>query len=417
MTGVKAVIMAGGKGTRVSSIAPGIPKPMLPVCGKPVLAHQLACLKKNGITDIVLLTGYLHEAVEDYFGDGARFGCNIVYYTEDRPLGSGGALLKIPDLLSDDFFLINGDIIFDVDFKRFFDFHRSKKALVSLAAHPNSHPFDSSLLITDADDRVISWLGKDAERSIYKNLVNSGLHLLKKDFLKHLSINAEVVNLDNDILKPLLQTKGVFAYKTPEYIKDMGTPERYASVSNDVADGKVKRKNLVYKQKAVFLDRDGTLNQERGFIRTPDELQLVAGASEAVKRINDAGFLAIVITNQPVIARGECTLEELEHIHNKLETELGKAGAYLDDIFYCPHHPDKGFAGERPEYKINCNCRKPKPGLILEAAKKYNIELSGSVMIGDSARDEGAAVAAGCKPVLLNGITLLEAVESCLAAS
>jgi D,D-heptose 1,7-bisphosphate phosphatase len=166
--------------------------------------------------------------------------------------------------------------------------------------------------------------------------------------------------------------------------------------------GKVGQKNLSRPQRAVFLDRDGTINKLNGFVTKPENFELIDGAAEAVAGINRAGYLAIVITNQPVIARGEVSLEELETIHNKMETELGKQGAYLDDIFFCPHHPDKGFPGERPEYKIDCDCRKPKPGLILQAAKKYNIDLTASYMVGDDDRDLGAAVAAGCRPVLVN---------------
>jgi D,D-heptose 1,7-bisphosphate phosphatase len=151
------------------------------------------------------------------------------------------------------------------------------------------------------------------------------------------------------------------------------------------------------------LDRDGTINRLRGFIARPEEFELLEGAAEAIRKINLAGYLAIVITNQPVIARGEASLEDLELIHNKMEAELGRAGAFVDDIFFCPHHPGRGYPGERPEYKIDCSCRKPKPGLILEAAKKYNIDLSRSYMAGDDVKDVEAAKAAGCKPVYLGG--------------
>jgi D-glycero-D-manno-heptose 1,7-bisphosphate phosphatase len=108
-----------------------------------------------------------------------------------------------------------------------------------------------------------------------------------------------------------------------------------------------------------------------------------------------------VITNQPVIARGECGWQELNAINNKVEMLLGEKGAYLDDIFVCPHHPDKGFAGEQLEYKIDCECRKPKPGLLFKAAQKYNIDLDQSYMVGDHLRDYNAGTMAGCKSVIL----------------
>lgn len=162
-------------------------------------------------------------------------------------------------------------------------------------------------------------------------------------------------------------------------------------------------KNLSNKQKAVFLDQDGTINKYVGFLRNINDFELIDGVAEAIKNINASGYLAIVVTNQPVIARGEVAFQELEEIHNKMETELGLQGAYLDAIYYCPHHPHKGYEGEIPELKIECDCRKPKPGMLLKAAGDYNIDLSQSYMIGDGENDIKAGLAAGCKTVLING--------------
>ena len=165
----------------------------------------------------------------------------------------------------------------------------------------------------------------------------------------------------------------------------------------DILSGKVKARNLSQKQKAIFLDRDGTINKYVGFLTKPEEFDLLPGVAEAIRQINHSGYLCIVVSNQPVIARGDCTFEQLQEIHDKMETLLGQEGAFVDAIYYCPHHPDKGFEGERPAYKIDCNCRKPKPGLLLQAAKDWNIDLSQSYMIGDSDRDVEAGNAAGCK--------------------
>jgi len=397
---MKVVIMAGGKGTRVSSIASDIPKPMIPICGKPILEHQIECLKKNGLTEIILVIGHLGEHIKDHFGNGKRFGCNITYYNETEPLGTAGALYKLKHL-SDDFILLNGDIIFDIDFSRMINFHREKKAHVTLAVHPNSHPFDSAVLFTNNDNQVTRWLNKEDERTYYKNQVNAGIHILSTEFLKKCPQSKDKVDLDRDMLKPSISGGKIYAYSTPEYIKDMGTPERYAQVMSDIENGIVNQKNLSVKQKCIFLDRDGTINIFNDFIKKPEDFELIEGAAEAIKIINSLGYLAIVITNQPVIARGEVDFETLDLIHMKMETELGKHGAYIDDLFYCPHHPDKGFEGERPEYKINCDCRKPKPGLILKAAEKYNIDLLQSYMVGDDMRDINAGKNAGCIPVFL----------------
>jgi D-glycero-D-manno-heptose 1,7-bisphosphate phosphatase len=407
--------MAGGKGKRIAEIAGNIPKPMIPLWNKPILEYQLDCLKHYGLTDIIMITGHLGSSIKDYFHNGMHFGCTINYYHEEEPLGTAGALFRILSSLSEDFLLLNGDTIFDIDFNRFIKFHREKKAVATIVVHPNSHPYDSALIIPDSSCRIIKWLNKEDPRRYYKNLVNSGIHLLTKDILSlYLAENtqnlSEKIDLDRDILKPLVPSGRLYAYKTPEYIKDMGTPDRYMEVKNDIHLGLVQAKNLSSPQRAVFLDRDGTLNKIKGFIKKSGDMELLPGAAEAVSGINHSGYLAVVITNQPVIARGEASLEDMEEIHGKMETDLGREGAYLDDIFFCPHHPDKGFPGERPEYKIDCECRKPKPGLFFQAAEKYHIDLSRSYMIGDDHRDMEAAMAAGCRPVFISPVPYNDAV-------
>lgn len=403
------VIMAGGRGTRIASLAPNLPKPMIPIEGVPVLEREIDCLRNQGFTDIVLTVSYLAEVIMDYFGDGSKispvtkkpFGVHISYYVEKEPLGNAGALFKIKDRLTDDFLLLNADFIFDVDFKRFIDYHYQKGGLVTLFTHPNSHPYDSGLIITDKDKAVTQWLTKEDSRpQWYKNRVNAGLHVINKKALD-ISIDTPKIDLDRQVLKPLCGTGKMFAYDSPEYVKDMGTPDRYQQVCKDYREGIVQAKNLRNKQKAIFLDRDGTINKYVGFLTNIDQFELLPGVAETIRKINESGYLAIVVTNQPVIARGEVTLEELDMIHNKMETLLGKEGAYLDAIYYCPHHPDKGFPGERPEYKIVCDCRKPKPGMLLRASKEFNIDLSQSYMIGDSETDVQTGINAGCKSELL----------------
>ena len=288
------------------------------------------------------------------------------------------------------------------------DFHKQHGGLVTLFTHPNSHPYDSGLIIADEKGNVVKWLAKEDERpQWYNNRVNAGLHVIDPKVLdwalERLEIDEETkmpkgkVDLDRQILKPLCGSGQMFCYDSPEYVKDMGTPERFHQVESDFRNGVVQGKNLKNKQKAIFLDRDGTINKYVGFLRKIDEFELIEGVSEAIKKINQSGYLAIVVTNQPVIARGEVSWEELHEIHRKMETLLGKDGAYIDGMYICPHHPDKGFEGERPEYKIDCDCRKPKPGLLLQAAKDFNIDLAESYMIGDSGRDVEAGERAGVK--------------------
>ena len=398
---MKAVIMAGGRGTRITSMVSDIPKPMIKIEGKPVLEREIEYLREQGFTDIILTVGYLGQVIVDYFGDGSTFGVNIDYYFENEPLGNAGALFRIKDKLTDDFLLLNADAIFNVDFSRFVEAHKKYGGLVTLFTHPNDHPYDSGLIIADENGAVLQWLTKEDERpKWYKNRVNAGIHILSPKVLEN-EPDTPKIDLDRQILKPLAGTGKMFIYDSPEYTKEMGTPERYEDVCADLRSGRLQAKNLKNKQKAVFLDRDGTINKYVGFLRDIDDFELLPGAAEAIRKINRSGYLAVVVTNQPVVARGEVMVERLNEIHNKMETLLGSEGAYVDAVYYCPHHPDKGFEGEVPEMKIDCECRKPKPGMLLKAAEAYNIDLSQSWMVGDGKHDIGAGLAAGCHSALI----------------
>lgn len=411
---MKTVIMAGGKGTRISSVASDIPKPMIKIEGKPVLQHEIECLRDQGFTDIIITVSHLAEHIVSYFGNGSAFGVNIEYYIEEKPLGNAGALFKLRDRFKNEpFLLLNADSIFDIDFIRFTDYHFSKGGLVTLFTHPNSHPYDSGLIISDNNGAVQKWLTKEDDRpEWYQNRVNAGLHVIDPAALDATGIDPETVgtevngktfkiDLDRQVLKPFCGTGKMFCYDSPEYVKDMGTPDRFSSVCNDYSEGIVKAKNLKNTQKAIFLDRDGTINKYVGFLRNIDDFELMDGVAEAIKAINSSGYLAIVVTNQPVIARGEVSFEELGLIHNKMETLLGEKGAYLDGIYFCPHHPHKGFEGEVAELKIDCQCRKPKPGMLFTASEDFNIDLSNSWMVGDGENDIKTGSAAGCKTALI----------------
>jgi len=407
---MKTVIMAGGKGTRIASVNSEVPKPMIPILGKPILEYQLECLREQGWREIILVIGHLGQVIQDYFGDGSGlspatgkpFGVSIEYVVETEPLGTAGALFLLKDKLEEDFLLLCGDVIFDIDVDRFYRFHKARGGVATLFTHPNSHPYDSGIIMADEAGRVTNWLHKEDPRQWYRNRVNAGLHFFShRIFEQGLFQELKKVDLDREVLKPLISTGRLFVYDSPEYVKDMGTPDRFYAVTEDIRSGKVQSKNLARKQKCVFLDRDGTINRYVGFLRNIDEFELLPGAAEAIRRINESGYLAIVATNQPVIARGEVTVPELREIHNKMETLLGQEGAYVDAIYYCPHHPHKGFEGEIPELKFDCACRKPKPGLLLQAAEDFNIDLSASYMVGDGENDVQCGIRAGCTAVKL----------------
>jgi D-glycero-D-manno-heptose 1,7-bisphosphate phosphatase len=396
---MKAVIMAGGFGKRIAKFYTDRPKPMIEVCGKPVLEHQIENLKEYGITDIIIVVHHMKEKIIRYFGDGSEFGVNISYYEEESPLGTAGALVQIKDRLSDSFLLINGDLIFNIDFGQMITYHIEKKAIATLLVHPNSHPYDSELVVCENDGTVTDWFKNDGSGN-YRNCINAGVHILSKEVLDS-SFDNEKLNLRTDIIMPFIGTGRVFAYRSAEYVKDMGTSDRLKHVSADFENGIVASRRADKKQKAVFLDRDGTINKYKGYITSPNQLELISGVADAIRKINNSGYLAIVVTNQPSIAMGRISFAVLDEIHSKLDTLLGDSGAYTDALYFCPHHPDSGFEGEIAELKKVCDCRKPSDGMLRKAAEDFNIDLSQSFMVGDSDRDILAGINAGCTPIFL----------------
>jgi D,D-heptose 1,7-bisphosphate phosphatase len=397
---MKTVIIAGGKGTRISGVAGELPKALIPVAGKPVLERQVELAKRYGFTDFLFLTGYLGEEIEAYFGDGARWGVRIACYREQEPLGTAGAFAAVAGRLTTDCWVFYGDTVMDFDMERMLDFHRSRRADATLFLHPNDHPFDSDLVEVTGEGRISTFYPKP-HHGYHRNLVNAALYILSPSILRYIPAGQKC-DFGKDVFPQALAADArLYGYVSAEYIKDMGTPGRYETVCADVSSGKVAQLNSRNKRPAFFLDRDGVINREVDLLAAPEQLELLPGAAEAISRINRTGYLAIVVTNQPVIARNLCSLHTLQHIHNKMETLLGEAHAYLDAIYFCPHHPDKGYPEERPEYKTDCSCRKPKPGMLLQAAQEWNIDLSGSYMIGDRPADIQAGETAQVKQSIM----------------
>ncbi len=392
---MKLVIIAGGKGTRLG--LKDIPKPMCPLAGKPLLEHQIELAKRYGLEEVFLLSGHLAHVIRDYFGDGSRFGFSIRHITEETPMGTAGCLRLLPPM-EDRFMVLYGDVVMDCDLGAFMRFDAAfPDSMGTLAVHPNNHPQDSDLLeLEEGSSRVTRILPKPHPLDLdYRNLTNAAAYVFSPAIVDHV---AEGEDLARDVFPRLLaEGKELRAYATAEYLRDMGTVERLKEIERDWHTGLIARRNRAIARPAVFLDRDGVINPDMGDHPGVEKFQLLPGVEEAVRRLNDSDYLAVLVTNQPMIAKGFVTREEVEKTHRRLETLLGRRGAYLDAIFYCPHHPEKGFAGEVPELKTDCPCRKPKPGMLLEAASRFNIDLPRSWMVGDSARDMAAGHAAGCR--------------------
>lgn len=395
------VIIAGGKGTRLG--LQDIPKSMVEMDGRPLLEHQILLAARYGIRDFIILSGHLADVITRYVRNGERWGVRITHRTETRPMGTAGCLRLAEDLLKERFLVLFGDLVLDMDLNRLFAFDRNRDSLGTLVVHPNDHPQDSDLLDTDEKGTITAFHAKPhPSGAIHRNLVNAAVFVLSPSIFNHIHPE-KPLDFGKDIFPAVVKSGGLLrAYRTPEYIKDMGTVDRLEHVRRDVASGTVTQRNLSHPRAAIFLDRDGVIVDDMQNSADRNRLHLLPGVANAVRAINQRGWLAIVITNQPGLAKGFFSADDLTLFHNQLEWSLGTQGAYLDAIYYCPHHPDIGFEGEVPSLKVDCPCRKPKPGLLFEAGNTFNVDMHHSWMIGDQPTDMAAGKAAGCHTLLIH---------------
>jgi histidinol-phosphate phosphatase family protein len=400
----QAVILAGGKGTRLQERLQGLPKPLIDICGKPLLERQIELLKSYGFEQILILVNHGAQQILDFCQSRDQWNIDVQCIDDGTPLGTAGAVIKTFPLLADDFLVVYGDTMFDIDLARFQAFHeQDPSAGATLFLHPNDHPQDSDLVGMDESNRISAFYPYPHPPGTYlPNLVNAGMYYFRKSALQAWAGNKQLLDFGKHIF-PVLIDQGVVlrGYNSPEYIKDCGTPARLDKVSTQYESGLIAGANLRFKQKLVFLDRDGTINHLVDHLSKLEDFELLPGVAKAISALNKSGYRTVLVTNQPVIARGDCTPEELEQIHCKMQTLLGQEGAYLDRIYFCPHHPDKGFANEVPELKIACQCRKPAIGMLEQAKADLNADFSASWMIGDSTADLLAAHTAGVHSILL----------------
>jgi D,D-heptose 1,7-bisphosphate phosphatase len=373
------------------------------VGGKPVLQHQLELAAAMGIEEVTIFSGHLAEKIHDFVGDGSRFGLKVRIFTESEPMGNAGAILQSLDLLPGHFFVVYGDLMLAVDLRRIAKLHMDREADLTILVHPNDHPQDSDLVETDANDSVTAIHAcPHPPDQCFDNLVNGALYVVRRESLRPWSAFLGKQDFTKNIMSGLVANGGrVLAYRSSEYLKDIGTPARLQTAEADWQAGRIGLQKFGRGQPAVFLDRDGTLCVEKGHLRTSEDLELLPGVGATLRALRQAGYRLVVLTNQPVIARGEATEREVAAIHRRLEWELGKEGAYLDAIYICPHHPDRGFPGERAELKIPCECRKPGTKLFEQACHDLGIDAANSWMIGDQSRDIEMARRAGLQSVLV----------------
>lgn len=400
----QAIILAGGKGTRLKERLNGLPKPMVDICGLPLIERQILLLKKYDFSNIIILVNHAAEQITSYCKKNNNWGIDIKCIDDGHPRGTAGATIKIFDLLEPDFLVMYGDTMLDVDLDKFYKFHKSEVDIsASLFLHPNDHPFDSDLVEINSEERILKFHSYPHDpNKYYFNLVNAALYWVSKSSLDKWVDTNTYLDFGKDIFPSMLEM-GLYlkGYRSFEYIKDCGTPSRLDKVLKDYKSGKINRAKLSLKGKAVFIDRDGTINEEVNHLSDINLFKLIPKSDEAIKLFNLYEYRTCVVTNQPVIARGDCSINGLSEIHKKMETLIGNKGAYLDRIYYCPHHPDSGFEGELKNYKIKCNCRKPNVGMISKASSDLNIDLSRSWFVGDSTSDILAAKNSGIKSILV----------------
>ena len=399
---MQAVILAGGKGTRLAARLGGRPKPLVDVGGIPLLERQLRLLAGHGVTSAVILVNHLAGQIEAFLAQ-REIGLRTTLIDDGAPRGTSGAALACLAALEDRFLVVYGDTLFDIDIAAMVAAHERSGAAATLLLHPNDHPADSDLVECDDSGRIVGFHGYPHAPGRYlPNLVNAAFYVVEKSLLTAYRDMAPPSDFARDLFPAAVRDgRHLHGYRSFEYIKDLGTPSRLDKVERHLAGGVVARARLREKQRAVFIDRDGTLNALRDYVRRPDDLELLPGVVGALRRLNEAERRAVVVTNQPVLARGECSPAGLRAIHAKLDTELGREGVYLDAVYVCPHHPHGGFAGEVAALKVDCDCRKPKPGLIERAIADMNVDRAQSFMVGDSTTDVEAARRAGVASILV----------------
>ncbi|MGC3959368.1 MAG: HAD-IIIA family hydrolase [Verrucomicrobiota bacterium] len=406
----QVAILAGGLGKRLRELLGDLPKPMIPIAGRPLLEHQIELARRHGFTRIAIFACYRADIIQNHFGDGSKWGVQLDYIIEREPLGTAGAVCDQLAALDDRFLVMYGDTMLNVDLRRFWQAHENAHAAATLFLHPNNHPLDSDLVEVDAANRITAFHNRPHDPNrFFQNLVNAGLYVVDKSALTDFAALVKsqpprIWDFGKDLF-PALIAKGenLLGYNSPEFIKDIGTPDRFRWVCAQYDSGIIQRGSFETPTPAVFVDRDGTLIEEvtKHGITSPDQLQLIPGAAEAIHALNQAGLRVVVVTNQPAVAKGMATEADVEAQHRKLETLLGREHAFVDRIYFCPHHPEKGFPGERPELKIDCACRKPKIGMIQQAAAELNLDLSASWLIGDTTTDVQTAKNAGLKSILV----------------
>lgn len=388
----QAVILAGGRGERLKPFTDDMPKPMYPIDGIPFIERLVLQIKSFGINKIVILLGYLAEKVVNYLGNGDKYGVEIIYDILPLEYDTADRLLHAKNLLEDRFLLMYCDNYAPIDFKRLVKDSFANDSDVQLSVYTNKDFYTKSNVLIGDDGLVLTY---DKSRNI-SNLqgVEIGYSIVKKDALNY--IDGKDRNFASAVYPKLILNKKMYATLTEHRYYSIGSFERIELT-----------KEFFKPKRVVFLDRDGTLNvrpPKACYVTKKDEFIWLKGAREAIKLLNDNNVITILVSNQPGIARGYLTCDDLNEIHNKMQSDLSDLNAKIDYIYYCPHNWDEG-----------CDCRKPKPGMLYQAQKDLSLNLIECTLFGDDERDLEAAKNAGVNGVLITeDYPLIDAVKDYL---
>jgi mannose-1-phosphate guanylyltransferase len=235
---MQALILAGGQGTRLRPLTSTIPKPVVPLVGRPFIAYQLQWLRWHGVEDVILGCGFMADAVRGVLGDGAALGIRLRYLEEPRPLGTGGALKFAEDLLDDRFFMLNGDTLTDIDLTAQLRQHEHNGAQATLALYPVDDPSAYGLVNCNPDGSVSEFIEKPNLDELDTNLINAGAYIIEREVLEGLPPAGTNVSIEREVF-PKLVGHGLFGYEASGYWLDIGTPDRYLKGTYDILEGKV----------------------------------------------------------------------------------------------------------------------------------------------------------------------------------
>ncbi len=395
---LQAVILAGGRGSRLGELTRHTPKPLLPVAGRPFIEHLLVELHRHGVTEVVILVGPSAAPFRSVLGDGDRFNLRLAYVEEPSPAGTGGALYHVRDRLAETFLMLNGDSWFDINLLRLTATALEPSRLGRIAlCHLEDTARYGRVEVAD-DGCVLAFAEKTAGRP---GLINSGVYWFDRAIVDHR--RPLPCSLEVDLFPVLAREGRIEGLALPGRFIDIGTPADFDRADRLMAGWR--------RRPAAFLDRDGVLNADTGYVHRPDQIVWIEGAADAVARLNDAGYFVFVVTNQSGVARGyygEATVQEL---HRWMNQRLAESSAHVDAFYYCPHHPTAGH----PPYGQACDCRKPAPGMIRRALAEWPVEIAGSFLIGDQPTDLAAAAAARIAGFDFPGGNLDSFMVACLA--